>query len=136
VAAVASIGGGVFEVDGWLCESGAAALEQAQALIAGHGSPATLIVGPSWKRPPASATKAKAEDTRYGLARFRELCNAGRIVHDVGTVDLDEQLSRLRVREVPGGGLSIVGGHRADVVRAAVWAVRFAAAHRPAPMVH
>jgi hypothetical protein len=136
VAAVASIGGGVFEVDGWLCESGAAALEQAQALIAGHGSPATLIVGPSWKRPPASATKAKAEDTRYGLARFRELCNAGRIVHDVGTVDLDEQLSRLRVREVPGGGLSIVGGHRADVVRAAVWAVRFAAAHRPAPMIH
>jgi hypothetical protein len=123
VAAVAALGGDAFEVDGQLWTDRAEALREAHGLVASWSGPATLVVSPALDDD--DAVRAGPADTRYGLSLLRSLVAQRRLVHD-DTPELDGQLAAVRVREMPGGGLSIVGGHRADLVRALAWALRAA----------
>ena len=134
VAAVASLGADVFEVDGWLCVDRFGAVAEAEALIAGHRSPATLILGASLDRARRSCVRASSAETRYGLPLLRSLVAQRRLVHD-DTPELDEQFAAVRVREVIGG-LHLVGGKRSDLVRATCWALREAVVRRPSPEIH
>jgi hypothetical protein len=133
VAAVASLGDELFEVDGWLCTDRAAALVEAAALVDAHPGAATLIVGPSFT-PQRAVERAGAAETRFGLPLLRSLVAGGRLVHD-DTPELDEQLAIVRVRAV-SGGLALTGGQRSDLVRAAAWALRAAVVRHPAPAIH
>lgn len=134
VVAVASVGDGRFEVDGWTCEDREAALEQAAATLASLPIAGDLVVEPAL----ATAAGAEADasvpaDVRFGLPLLRELVTSGRLVHDE-TPELDAQLGECRVRPV-SGGLVIVSGARSDLVRAAALAMRAAVVNRPAPGV-
>jgi hypothetical protein len=132
VAAVAALTDERFEVDAWLCEDRDAALAEAQGLVDGWAWPTTLIVGPALSV--RRGQKATSTETRYGLTLLRSMVEQRRIVHD-DTPELDEQLRQVRVREVPGGGLSLAPGIRADAVRALTWALRAAVVRRPEPAI-
>jgi hypothetical protein len=134
VAAVASLGGDVFEVDGWLCVDRFDAVAQAEALIAAHPAAATLILGASLNQARRSCVRASSAETRYGLPLLRSLVAQRRLVHD-DTPELDEQFAAARVREVIGG-LHLVGGKRSDLVRATCWALREAVVRRPSPAIY
>jgi hypothetical protein len=131
VAAVAALGRDEFEIDGQLYADRGEALRAAHVLVGSWPAAATLVVGPSLHDD--DAVRAGAADTRFGLSLLRSLAAQRRLVHDE-TPELDGQLTAVRVREMPGGGLSIVGGHRADLVRAVAWALR-AALHHPVARV-
>jgi hypothetical protein len=133
VAAVADLGDGLLEVDGWLSENRASALVEARALIDTYSFPGSLIVGASFTQE-RGADRAGAAETRFGLPLLRTLVAAGRLVHD-DTPELDDQLGMVRVREV-SGGLGLVSGTRSDIVRAAVWALRAAVVRQPQPAIH
>jgi hypothetical protein len=133
VAAVAELGDDVFEVDGWLAADRVEAVAQAEALIAAHPAPATLVLGPSLDRARRTCQRAGSGETRYGLPLLRSLVAQRRLVHD-DTPELDEQIAAVRVRQVIGG-LHLVGGKRADLVRAVCWALRAAVVRRPAPAI-
>ncbi|HKY65097.1 MAG TPA: hypothetical protein VJM49_01945, partial [Acidimicrobiales bacterium] len=132
VAAVADLGDATFEVDGWTCEHRDEAIASAQALIASWSSPVTLLVGSSLSHRRGRVTSPA--DTRFGLPLVRSLVGQGRIVHD-DTPELDEQLADVRVRQMPGGGLSLVPGPRSDLVRAVAWALRAATVPVPQPAI-
>ena len=135
VAAVASAGGGRYELDGWIVDGWAEAFADVALLFALRHR-AELVVGAtliSDVDPRFRAKPAAAADTRAGLALLRQFAAAGRLVHD-DAPDL-EQLSAVRVRELPTG-LSIVAGCRADLVRAAAWALHAAHLSQPEPAIH
>jgi len=82
-----------------------------------------------WDRIGGSKVSARcvtSSDTKSGLALFRQLFAAGRLVHD-DTGELDKQLAAIRVREL-SSGMNLVPGVRNDLVKATVWALQ--AAHR------
>lgn len=134
--AVVARDGELFEVDAWTADSWEAAVADVAAVYAGreHGR---LLLGPSmWDRIGGSAVSARcvhSTDTRSGLALFRQMFGAGRIVHD-STHELDAQLLAVKVREL-SSGMNLVPGGRNDLVKATVWALQ--AAHRQRiPAIH
>jgi hypothetical protein len=133
VAAVAELEGERFEVDGWTCDTRAEATASARQLVAEWPGSSTLLVAPSVRDRTARAI-ASATETRYGLSLMRSLVKQARLVHD-DTPELDAQLAEVRVRPMPGGGLSIVAGPRSDLVRAVVWALRAAEVSLPLPAI-
>lgn len=90
-----------------------------------------MIVEPALVTIAPRAEHAHPADLRFGLPLFRELVDAGRVVHDV-TTELDRQLTECRVRPVQGG-LALATLARSDLVRAAALAVRAAVVYRPRP---
>jgi hypothetical protein len=135
IAAVVVQPDGRLGVDGWTVAGWADALADLRRLQAGHES-FRVFADPMLKdrMPPGlRASTAPATLTRSGLSLLRELAAAGGVVSD--SVDLADQLGSVRVADSVGG-LTIVPGARADLVRAAAWAV--AAVHRPrrTPSVH
>jgi hypothetical protein len=133
VAVVGDLGDGTFEVDAWLCEDRDDALASAQELVAARSVPSTLLVSPSLYTERGRAMSAA--DTRFGLPQLRTFVGQGRVVHD-DTPELDVQLLEVRVRQMAGGGLSIVPGVRCDLVRALVWALRAAGSPQSRPAIH
>jgi hypothetical protein len=135
VAAVAR-DGNRFEIDAWTASSWDQAIADVARLFEGRDH-AKLLVGPTlWERIGGHVLSAKsvtATDTKTGLALLRQLVEANRVVHDV-TPELDNQLAMVRVREMPGG-LALVPGVRADLVKASCWALQ-AAHRRRSPGIH
>ena len=133
VAAVADLGDGLLEVDGWLSADRDSALAEARTLLEAHPFPGSLIVGSSFTVE-RGVDRAGAAETRFGLPLLRTLTASARLVRDE-TPELDEQLGAVRVREV-SGGLGLVHGARSDLVRAAAWALRAAVVREPQPAIH
>jgi hypothetical protein len=126
---------GRYELDGWLVDTWAQASADIGWLVAAHDR-AELHVGPALMVDIDAAyrpTMATQADTRAGLALLRQLVAAGALVHD-GAPDL-EQLTSVHVRELPTG-LTTVTGHRADLARAASWALLAAHQSAPQPAIH
>jgi hypothetical protein len=122
-------------LDGWLVDSWAEAFADVK-LLAGVRDGVVLAVSPtlaSEVEPRYRARLMSAADTRAGLALLRQLVAAGRVCHDEAP-DLD-QLTAVHVRELPSG-LSIVAGSRADLARAAAWALLTAHESQPQPAIH
>jgi hypothetical protein len=135
VAAVARAEDGRFELDGWLVDDWAAAFADVE-LLAGVRDRVELVVASSLVDQVEPRYRPKVmvpADTRAGLALLRQLVSTGQVCHD-RAVEL-EVLTAVHVRETPTG-LSLVPGVRADLVRAAAWALL--AAHRapPIPAIH
>jgi hypothetical protein len=131
VAAVARAADGRLELDGWLVDDWAAAFADVE-LLAGVREQVTLVVASSLVdqvEPRYRPTVATPADTRAGLALLRQMISTGHLCHDQAP-DL-EVLTSVHVRET-ATGLTLVGGVRADLVRAAAWALL--AAHRAPPM--
>jgi hypothetical protein len=129
VVAVGLLPDGRFEVDGWLCASRSAALDDAAA-VAAQADRSEVIVGasiPTRRR----VSRGGATETRVGLPMVRSMLADGVIVHDP-TPELDVQLERARVRQ-GGGGLVLVPRERGDMVRALAWALLAAADRKPTP---
>lgn len=136
VAAAQRLRDGRLEVDGWECETWDDALAAAVGLLSSRPR-SRLILGravmakaPRVRPKPVQAT---AGDTAGGLSLLRDLVKTRQVVHDA-TPELDAQLETLRVKEM-ASGLTIVPGTRADLVRAAVWALRAAHARRRVPNI-
>ena len=134
VVAVADVGDGRYEVDGWTCDDREAALEAARRTIEVLDVPGRLSVEPALVTVAPLADAAVPADLRFGLPLLRELVETGRLVHDA-TPDLDTQLGECRVRAVQGG-LALATLARSDLVRAAALAVRAAVVHAPVPAIH
>ena len=134
VVAVADVGAGRYEVDGWTCPDRDAALADAQRTIEVLDVPGRLVVEPALASVAPLADRAAPADVRYGLPLLRELVESGRLVHDA-TPDLDAQLAECRVRAVQGG-LALATLARSDLVRAAALALRAAVVHAPVPAIH
>jgi hypothetical protein len=135
VAAVARLADGRYELDGWLVDDWATASGDVQLLVDVRDR-VTVIVGTALAadvEPRHHATVATPADTRAGLALLRQLMTTGQVVHDAGP-DLD-QLAAVHVRELPSG-LTPVAGQRADLARAAAWALLAAHRSHPAPAIH
>jgi hypothetical protein len=134
VAAVAELGDGMFEVDGWTCEDRDAALAAARGTLDALGVPGRIVVEPALSSGAPRADRATPADVRFGLPLLRELVESGRLVHDA-TPELDQQIGECRVRPVQGG-LALATTVRSDLVRATALAVRAAVVYRPVPAVH
>jgi len=133
VAACARTVDGRYELDGWIVESWDQAIADVD-LLRGTRRVA-LVVGATLAGvvpPRFGAAVATAADTRAGLALIRQFASTGRVVHD-DTADL-EQVTTVRVRET-GTGLVLVAGHRADLARAAAWALQVAHTATPSPSI-
>ncbi len=102
MVAVADIGEGRLEVDGWTCPDRESALADAQRTIEVLDVPGRLIVEPALASVAPLADRATPADVRFGLPLLRELVESGHLVHDV-TPELDAQLGEGRVRAVQGG---------------------------------
>lgn len=134
VAACAVGPDGRYELDGWLVPDWVTGFDDVDG-IAATRERTQLTVGAALVNETDGRFRAKvatASDTRAGLALLRQLVATGRLVHD-GAPDLD-QLTQVHVRELPGG-MTIVSGHRADLVRAAAWAVLAAYETQPEPSI-
>ncbi len=135
VAAVAPLADGRYELDGWLVDDWATASDHIGRMFAMrdrvelHVGPALMVDVDAAFRP----IPATAADTRAGLALLRQLVATGAVVHE-GREDLD-QLTSVHVRELPTG-LTLVAGHRADLARAAAWAILAAHQSAPIPAIH
>ena len=135
VAAVARASDGRYELDGWLVDS----WEQAFAdvdLVAAARDRVQVVVAPTLAADVEARYRARvmsAADTRAGLALLRQLVTAGDVFHDQAP-DLD-QLTTVRVKELPSG-LAVVAGSRADLARAAAWALLAAHDSPPEPGIH
>ena len=135
VAAVAKLGDGRYELDGWLCGSWAEAFADVELLRAVRER-VHLQVGQTLVREVEPRLRAKvqsAAQTRAGLALLRQLAASGQVIHD-DAPDL-EQVTTVRVRELPSG-LAVVAGARADLARAAAWALLAAHDSAPEPAIH
>jgi len=134
VAAVARLDDGRYELDGWLCESWAEAFADVDLLCAVRER-VQLSVGATLAREvkPRRATNMASAQTRAGLALLRQLVASGQVVHD-DAPDL-EQVTTVRVRELPSG-LAVVAGSRADLARAAGWALLAAHDAPGEPRIH
>lgn len=134
VVAVADVGDGQFEIDGWTCPDRVSALDDARATISKLGIPGRVTVEPALVTIAPRADHAAPADVRFGLPLLRELVESGRLVHDA-TPELDQQLAECRVRPVQGG-LALATLSRSDLMRAAALAVRAAVLNRPAAAIH
>lgn len=134
VVAVADVGDGRFEVDGWTCPDRETAIADARLTWVQLDVPGELTVDPALRTIAPHAHHAAPADLRFGLPLLRELVEAGRLVHDA-TPELDQQLVECRVRPVQGG-LALATLARSDLVRAAALAVRAAVVYRPQPAIH
>ena len=132
VAVAGDLGDGTYEVDAWLCENRDEALASARELVADWPSPTTTLLSPAYTE---RGRAISAADTRYGLSVLRSMVGQGRILHD-DTPELDEQLAEVRVRQMPGGGLSLAPGTRSDLVRALAGAMRAACGPRHDPAIN
>ena len=133
VAAAARAPDGRYEVDGWVVDSWEQAFADVDLLRAARRVVLTVGATLAAEVPPRfRGTPATGADTRAGLALVRQLAAAGRLVHD-DVADL-EQITTVRVRELPTG-LTVVAGHRADLVRACAWALHAAHAHPAEPAI-
>jgi hypothetical protein len=135
VAAVAPLPDGRYELDAWMVDDWALASADIAALFAVRDR-GELTVGPAVivdVDPALVPTPATPAETRAGLALLRQLVAAGLVVHE-GRADM-EQLTSVHVRELPTG-LTLVAGHRADLTRAAAWALLAAHQSAPAPAIH
>jgi hypothetical protein len=133
VAAAARAPDGRYELDGWLCGTWAEAFDDV-AGIAATRPRVEVIVGPALVaavEPRWQARVAKPADTRAGLALLRQLVDGAQVTHD-DAPDL-AQLTTVHVREAPTG-MRIAAG-RADLVRAAAWAILAAHAAAPEPAI-
>jgi hypothetical protein len=133
VVAVADVGDGQFEVDGWTCPNRQTAIVEARRTWVQLKVPGELTVEPALATIAPRARHAVPADVRFGLPLLRELVESGRLVHDT-TPELDQQLAECRVRPVQGG-LALVTLARSDLVRAAALALRAAVVHRPKPAI-
>ena len=140
-AMVATDGAGRYEVDGAAFDTWDEALELARWFVDQRPG-SRLIVGASlWSQVPADFPNRSAmrsagnTETSRGLALFRSLVQAGRVVHD-DTAQLDAQVDGVRVRPNASGMLSIVPKHRVDLFKAALWALAEAQLPAPNPAVH
>lgn len=135
VVAVAEIGDGRFEIDGWTCVDRDAALEDARATLRERGDlPGVLVVEPALRTMAPDTDPVTPADIRFGLPLLRELTDSGRLVHDA-TPELDDQMGAARVAAV-SGGLALKSLDRSDLVRAAALAVRAAIVDVPMPAIH
>jgi hypothetical protein len=133
VAAVAQHDNDQLEVDGWLCDTRDAAIDDATRLRDSVNIPATIILSAGIPQPRHVATeRAGTRETRIGLPLWRAALP--RLVHDA-TPDLDEQIRTVHVREV-AGGLAAVTGTRSDIVRAASWALLATITGPADPAIH
>lgn len=134
VVAVAEIGDGRYEVDGWTCVDRDVAVAQARATLDARAElPGVLVAEPSLASIVRDGEAATPADIRFGLPLVRELVDSGRLVHDV-TPELDQQMGECRVRPV-SGGLAIASTVRSDLVRAAALALRSAVVRTPLPAI-
>jgi hypothetical protein len=134
VAAAARLPDGRFELDGWLVESWADAFADVAGLFAARAR-TQLVVGPELELHVDRryrAHTATASDTRSGLALVRQLVQTEQLVHDQAP-EL-EQLTTVHVRE-QASGLTIVAGTRADLAKAAAWALLAAHDSVPEPSI-
>ena len=135
VAAAALRESGIVEVDGWLSGTLEDAMLDAKSVIAQYPSvPSKLYIGASVAKRYRQATAMGATECRQGLPALRAAINEGRVSHDGSSSALAQQLMDVRVRAI-SGGLIIVPGKRADIVRALSWAMREAVAPAPLPAV-
>jgi hypothetical protein len=142
VAVVREAGGGQWIAAGWeFPRRGDAFVRVAELVEQVPGSRvvvgATLVDEPDLVGlPVAELLTATGPRTRAGLALLRELVAGGRLIHDpVDGDELDDQLRSARVQRL-SSGLSLVGGTRADLLRATAWAVTVACAAEPVAAVH
>ena len=130
VAAVAALGDGRLEVDGWQTNDWDSAIRDVERLNVRE-----LYVGASLlERMPRDgflpfAKAAGMKETRTGLALFRDLCAAGQLAHD-DTAELDVAINQTQVRETPSG--LVIARGPSHLIKAVVWAVQ--AAHKPTPV--
>lgn len=134
VVAVADVGDGLLEVDGWTCPDRESALAEARQVVEVLGVPGQVIVEATLASAAPRATAATPAETRFGLPLLRELVESGRLVHDA-TPELDQQIGECRVKPV-SGGLALATLARSDLVRAAALAARAAVMYRPTPAIH
>jgi hypothetical protein len=134
VVAVADVGDGRYEVDGWTCPDREAALAEARRTIEVLDVPGRLVVEPALSSIAPGADRSLPADVRFGLPLLRELVESGRLVHDA-TPELDAQLAECRVRSVQGG-LALATLARSDLIRAAALAMRAAVVYLPVPAIH
>lgn len=134
VAAASRLEDGRIEVDGWLCADWDSAIRDLGVLGLRRRVRHLQIGASMLDRVPAGTvptpTAAGSSETRVALALFRDLANAGSIVHDE-TFDLDDAIPYAQVRELPGG-LQLAPRGPTHLLKALVWAVQ--AAHRPTPV--
>jgi len=114
----------------------------ALAVLADRVPGSRLVVGATLAGDPDLAdmpvldvTPATGVKTRAGLSLVRELVDDGRLAWDPDDGDqLDEQLRAARVQPL-STGLALVSGTRADLLRAAAWAVAEITTAQPAPAI-
>jgi hypothetical protein len=142
VAVVREAGDGQWIAAGWEFPRRSDAFARLGEL-AGQVPGCRLVVGATLVDEPALAElpivellTATGPRTRAGLALLREMVDGGRLIHDPADGDeLDDQLRSARVQRL-SSGLSLVGGTRADLLRAVAWAVTVACAAEPVAAVH
>jgi hypothetical protein len=127
LAVVAVQDDGRLGLEGWTVPTWDDALSDLAALRASHDR-VTLCAGASLLvRLPTgirAAYRGTSQFTRTTLPLVRELVTSGVIVHD--SDELFDQVDEVRVTDAIGG-LSVVAGHRSDLLRAASWALAMAA---------
>jgi hypothetical protein len=130
-----------YAVGGRLCASRADAYAlAAEAAVERKGS--SLVVGASLSGDPAldvipvlTYTRAGGQETPRAMSMLRDMAAVGTVVHD-GSVDLDEQMAAVRVKD-DSTGLHLVAGPRSDLLRATVWALLTAVTSPPpSPAIH
>lgn len=125
-AAVAQATDGRWVVGGWTFPSRVAAFRWAGELVAAHPG-SQLVVGSMLRGDPAlppgvPVHHATGTETRAGLALLRQLIADGQVVND-GSPEMAQQIEMARVTET-STGLGLLRGPRADLVKAAIWALR------------
>ena len=135
VAVCCPLDDGRLEVDGWLCNTWDAAIDDVRRLGEVRRI-RQLLVGASLldRVPPGAAPTpepAGSRETRTGLAVFRDLALNGALAHNQGDLDLADAVEVCQVKEGLSG-LALMSTRNMHLVKAAVWAVQ--AAHRPAPV--
>lgn len=128
-AAAAAVGrarDGRWVIGGWCFPARPAAYRWAAGVMADRPS-SQLVVGQTLRGDPqlpegVPIHAATGTETRAGLALLRTLILEGLIVND-GSPDLAQQVEMARVVET-ATGLTLLRGPRADLVKAAIWALR------------
>ena len=134
VAAVAALGDGRLEVDGWRTDDWDSAVLDVERLAMTRPIRELYVGASLLDRMPRDgslpfARAAGMTETRAGLAVFRDLAVNSQLVHD-DTAELDLAVNQTQVRESPSG--LVIARGPSHLIKAVVWAV--AAAHRPVPV--
>ena len=128
---VGTLPDGRWVIGGMLCPNRSDAYRLA-GLAAVERKGSRLVVGASLSGDPEleqidvmARLRAGAAETPSALSGLRDAVGVGRVVQD-GSVDLDAQMSTVKVRDGAAGSLHLVTGTRSDLVRAVAWAFRVA----------